>query len=202
LYQLEAHPIQCPEGQALQNFQMSKCEKLGQHGYRYDYSCCLLQGMGGRKMLFTPWAAVASGTKQLTTMTQQDLQCEAGSVLDSFVLEAKDPGGSNAEIRYAYGCCEISSHMPLAIETEQRPLDGSFSAWEGLYFPARKSEGKVEMEAGFSFRTQTISHNATLITINSMGPGAWQAKNAKLVRHLRWAILCSWAVLVHLTYSQ
>jgi len=112
--------------------------------------------------LFTPWAAVASGTKQLTTMTQQDLQCEAGSVLDSFVLEAKDPGGSNAEIRYAYGCCEISSHMPLAIETEQRPLVGSFSAWEGLYFPARKSEGKVEMEAGFSFRTQTISHNATL----------------------------------------
>lgn len=105
-------------------------------------------------MFFTPWAENTKDAKgAMEALKATKVQCEQNFVLNFFVLEAKDPGDSQSELRYDYECCAVSPFMPLSVLVDQSPSGVPFGAVDAVYFPTGKVEGMVEMAAFFKYQT-------------------------------------------------
>eukprot|EP00930_Biecheleria_cincta_P044075 TRINITY_DN3023_c0_g1_i3.p1 TRINITY_DN3023_c0_g1~~TRINITY_DN3023_c0_g1_i3.p1 ORF type:complete len:2356 (-),score=402.05 TRINITY_DN3023_c0_g1_i3:282-7013(-) len=159
LYQFEAHQVKCKQGAALQSFRFTTCTASnGQSGFQYMYRCCSIQGIGGCDLHLTPWVENAkTDAGPMEALKAAKVQCEPNFVINSFVIEAKDPGESQSELRYDVECCAVSAFMPLSVLTENRPLPDSFGISDGVYFPTGKVEGMVEMSAAFQYSSGKVN---------------------------------------------
>jgi len=158
LYQLEAHRVQCGRGQALQSVAFQTCPQ----GYQYAYRCCDLHGMGGCDLELTPWTKREPSVQgRIEALAKHVMSCKDSWVLSHFVLEAKDPGESNSEVRFLYTCCEIAPHEPLSIIGEKSPLPLSYANFEGFYFPTSRVEGRLlyHMDHAFDRQAATAVRN-------------------------------------------
>merc|ERR1712196_632620 len=104
-------------------------------------------------MTLTPWTATTGG--MLNTLTKHKISCQPGSVLNGFVLEAKDRDPE--EVRFDYGCCRLAPVLPISVVTEQTSISGSFSDYEGVYYPRARVNGRIEMVAGFLFNNTSAA---------------------------------------------
>merc|ERR1711976_181409 len=79
IYHLEGHQVMCETGAALQTYELRECSNGGLSGYQYEYTCCIVQGMGGCELEFLPWADLTQ-KNPLVAVSQSTLVCEAEHV--------------------------------------------------------------------------------------------------------------------------
>merc|ERR1711871_1451503 len=138
-------------GEALQTFAFTTCSIASDVlGFRYEYSCCRIEGLGACEGIVTAWTDIEStATGQMDALTKHEVVCPNASTLASFVLDAKNPGADSSEVRFVYECCKIADWRPVSVGTEVIPLARAFENYEGVYYPTARNEGRVEMAAYF-----------------------------------------------------
>eukprot|EP00931_Biecheleriopsis_adriatica_P082321 TRINITY_DN5574_c0_g2_i7.p1 TRINITY_DN5574_c0_g2~~TRINITY_DN5574_c0_g2_i7.p1 ORF type:complete len:1653 (+),score=261.33 TRINITY_DN5574_c0_g2_i7:206-4960(+) len=169
LFNLEAHQIDCGYGAVIKSFRLNSCSAGSASGFQYTYTCCSV-APGKCTAIVTPWS-VQVKEKLLDALLPHAVSCEGKGALQAFVLEAKDPGDSNSEVRYDYECCTVPSVNPVSIEFGSEPLNDSFSPEDGLYLPASRNEGRVQMEAGLLYQSRQASKSTRLVFHE--GNGSW-----------------------------
>ncbi|CAJ1404671.1 unnamed protein product, partial [Effrenium voratum] len=185
---LQLHNVWCQSGEAISTIEFRKCSpQPTQHGFQYAFRCCKIVGLGGCTGDATPWITTElSAAGSLTALTELGMTCHKSEALLGFTLEEKE-SKAKTQYRYLWECCMIPPHSPLAVTAASVPFPGSFSDFDGVYFPAGKTEGRVKMEASFLYMPGNQSKWELMY---NKYKGAWCVTSGAQES-------CEWAAAVH-----